>query len=301
MRTMLLLGFCISLAGAQAQDTLGQAMAFYSAGSYERAVIIVDDYLGAHPGDTTALGLAGDAYHQLKLHHIAAQRYTRAIQAGIKRTDVRINRARCYFYMEEYKASRLEWQAICQQYPDSNDWRYYYALSCQYCNDYAGAIRQLTLALDHDPSFILARKARANLYLKTQKHQEALSDIDSVLMITQYDETMFMNRGLALIGLKRYQESERTFKRIIDHDEKNQHAWFGLGSMYYASRNFTKAVDAFDIVIAINPVFELAYFKRGLAQLELRQNEKGCADLMKSLELGYSESLSYLKKFCNHD
>lgn len=301
MKRLLLLCWSISLFSAYAQDTLTLAHNFYKSEQFERTVVLLDDYIASHPSDTAALSMAGNAYYQMGLYQIAAQRYTRAIQAGIKNQDIKTDRARCYFFMEEYKAARLEWQVICQQQPDSSNNWYFFALSCQFGGDYNDAIKHLTKALAINSDFIQARKARGNLYLKTQKYQQALYDIDSALMLTQYDEGLFLNRGLSLIGLKRYKEAENTFKRIIEHDEKNQHAWFGLGNMYYAAKDFTKAIDAFDVAIALNPLFELAYFKRGLSHLELRQQEKGCQDLMKSLELGYSDAITYLKKFCNRD
>jgi tetratricopeptide (TPR) repeat protein len=74
-----------------------------------------------------------------------------------------------------------------------------------------------------------------------------------------------------------------------------------LGNVYQGSRSYAKAIDAYDVCIALRPDFELAYFKRGLSKLEINQQERGCEDLQQALSLGYVDALMYLKKFCGRE
>jgi len=43
----------------------------------------------------------------------------------------------------------------------------------------------------------------------------------------------------------------------------------------------------------------LAYFYRGLAKIELKNKQSGCADLSKSGELGFSDAYDVIQEKCN--
>jgi tetratricopeptide (TPR) repeat protein len=283
---------------SQAQDTLNSCNNLFGQKNYAKIVLLLDEFVKSHKQDTTAWELCGDAYYEMSLFGNAAQRYTENLLLTKGNQRIYKKRANCYYYAKEYKAARYEWEDVCRMLPDDKTNWYYLGLTYQQIEHYQDGINALTQALNIDSVFVLALQARGNLYLKTQQYYLALGDIDSSLKITQYNEQQFINRGLALIGLKRFKEAEKIYERIIQRNEKNVHAWFGLGNVYHLSRNYAKAIDAFDVCVALRPDFELAYFKRGLSKLEINQQERGCADLQEALSLGYMEALIYLKKFC---
>jgi tetratricopeptide (TPR) repeat protein len=292
---------CLFLAHAQAQDTLSVCNNLYAQKNYTKVVVLLDDYVKSHHEDTVALELCGDAYYEMSLFGNAAQRYTEALYITKRNKRIYKKRALSYYYANEFKSARHEWEDVCRMLPDDKTHWYYLGLTHQQIGNYQDGIYALSQAIKIDSAFVLALQARGNLHLKMQQYYLALGDIDSSLKITQYNEPQFINRGLALIGLKRFKEAEKIYERIIQRNEKNVHAWFGLGNVYQSSRNYAKAIDAYDICIALRPDFELAYFKRGLSKLEINQQERGCEDLQEALNLGYVEALMYLKKFCGRE
>ena len=298
LKYLIVLCFVLVLVKSQAQDTLNICNNLFGQKNYATIVVLLDDYLKYHQQDTLALELCGDAYYEMSLFGNAAQRYTENLLLTKQNQLIYKKRALCYYYTKEFKSARYEWEDVCRKLPDDKTNWYYLGLTYQQIGRYQDGINALTEALNRDSIFVLALQARGNLYLKTQQYYLALGDIDSSLKITQYNEQQFINRGLALIGLKRFKDAEKIYERIIQRNEKNVHAWFGLGNVYHLSRNYAKAIDAFDVCLAIRPDFELAYFKRGLSKLEINQQERGCADLQEALNLGYTEALMYLKKFC---
>lgn len=286
---------------AQAQDTLAWCNDLIKQKNFAKAAVVLDDYIKSHPEDTVSLELCGDAYYELSLFHDASLRYTNALFITKRNKRIYRKRALSYYYAKEYKSARYEWEEVCSMLPqDQFNW-YYLGITYQQIENFQDGIDALSQAIKIDSSFVLALQARANLYLKTQQYFQALSDIDSSLKLTQYNEQQFINRGLALIGLKRFKEAEKVYERVIHRSEKNVHAWFGLGNVYQSSRNYAKAIDAYDVCIALRPDFELAYFKRGLSKLEINQQERGCDDLQAALNLGYLDALTYLKKFCGRE
>lgn len=282
----------------KAQDTLAWCNDLVKQKNYAKIAVLLDDYIKNHPEDTVSLELCGDAYYELSLFHDAAERFSKALFVSKRNKRMYKKRALSYYYAANYKSARYEWEDVCSMLPqDQTNW-YYLGITHQQIGNFKEAIDALSQAIKIDSVFVLALQARANLYLKTQQYFLALSDIDSSLKLTQYNEQQFINRGLALIGLKRFKEAEKIYERIIQRNEKNVHAWFGLGNVYQSSRNYAKAIDAYDVCVALRPDFELAYFKRGLSKLEINQQERGCEDLQEALNLGYADALTYLKKFC---
>jgi tetratricopeptide (TPR) repeat protein len=294
----LLIFLLMQIGNSKAQDTLAWCNDLIKQKNFAKIAVLLDDYIKSHSNDTVSIELCGDAYYELSLFHDAVDRYSKALFVAKRNKRIYKKRALSYYYAGNYKASRYEWEDVCSMLPqDQTNW-YYLGITYQQIGNFQEAINALSKAIKIDSSFVLALQVRANLYLKTQQYFLALSDIDSSLKLTQYNEQQFINRGLALIGLKRFKEAEKIYERIIQRNEKNVHAWFGLGNVYQGSRNYAKAIDAYDVCVALRPDFELAYFKRGLSKLEINQQERGCEDLQESLNLGYADALVYLKKFC---
>ncbi len=297
-RALLISLFTITLS-AKGQDTLSICKGLVEQGKFHEASIIIDAFC-EHHDDTNAFLLCADTWYTLEMYDQAAKRYTSLVYLTKQPYEHIRKRALCLSLSEQYKPAEKEWQRVCTIQPnDKYNW-YLLAQACKNLSEDERAIQALTKAIVIDSVFSDALTARSKLYLRQRNYQLALQDIDTCLKLLQYQETLFHDRGLALIGLKRYREAERMFNTIIKHEEKNAHAWFGLGSVYHAERNYEKALDAFDITISLKPDFEIAYFKRGLVKLELN-NQTGCDDLLKAHQLGFPDALFYLKKYCNRD
>ncbi len=299
MRFFIIILLCSINLNAFGQDTLALSKQVFEQNNYTQTIILLDEYTKHHTNDSAAFELCGDAYFEMNLYTNAAHNFSKAIAIVKSNGLLQKKRALALFLNGDYKASLYDWEFVCRKLPnDKNNW-YYLGITQQQTTNYNQAIVSLTEAIKLDSVFVEALQARANLFLKTQQYQLALYDIDSALKITQFIEQQFINRGLALLGLKKYKDAEQMFERVIKRNEKNVHAWFGLGNAYQNSYNYAKAIDAYDVCVALRPDFELAYFKRGLSKLEINKAEQGCEDIMQSLKLGYTDAMVYLKKFCN--
>ena len=62
--------------------------------------------------------------------------------------------------------------------------------------------------------------------------------------------------------------------------------------------DYRGAIQDFNKVIEINPNSSLAYFYRGITELNLSQKESGCLDLSKAGEMGYFQAYDYIKQYC---
>jgi tetratricopeptide (TPR) repeat protein len=288
--------FLLSFA-VKAQDTLTISKQLISEHKLNEAVVLLDEYNNHHT-DSTALILTGDTYYLLNFYEVAANRYTELLLLHPTHFYTLKKRAMSYYMASLFKQAHTEWTKVCRLQPDDKYNWYFLALINQQLGDDKGAIKSWSGVIKQDTFFVDALTARSILYLKTRQYRLALSDIDSAIKISQFNELLFSHRALALLGLKRYKEAEMMYERLLKYNEKNYHAWFGLGNVYFGATHYAKAIDAYDVCLAINPNFEIGYFKRALTQLELNQEQKACPDLLKAHELGYPDALFYLKKYC---
>ncbi|OIP84682.1 MAG: hypothetical protein AUK44_01645 [Porphyromonadaceae bacterium CG2_30_38_12] len=64
-----------------------------------------------------------------------------------------------------------------------------------------------------------------------------------------------------------------TYNRIINIDSFLPEAWFNLGQIYFVQENFTKAINAYDFVLAINDKDSLATLQKAHAHYQLDEFE----------------------------
>lgn len=282
------------------QDTLYQSRALIASKNLQEAYTLLNEYSKTNK-DSTTLILHADLCYELEFYDMAANKYIELLTLLPHNFYARKQLALCCSLNGNFKTAAEQWEIVCKQQPTEKYNWYFLAQAQTKLSNEDAAIIAWSNAIVIDTFFTDALIARSKLYLKNKKYEAALSDIDTCLKVLQYQDYLFNDRGLALIGLKRYKEAERMFEANIKHNEKNVHAWFGVGMCYSAQRNYLKAIDAFDIAIALKPDFEIAFFRRGLAKLELNKSVQGCEDLMQAHSLGYPDALFYLKKYCNRD
>lgn len=88
--------------------------------------------------------------------------------------------------------------------------------------------------------------------------------------------------------LNREEEGIIFFMKLIDNDPFNAYAWFNLGTLYFGTGLFEKAVECFEYVLAIEPKFTTAAIKMGSALAAL--------DRIDSAIKVYKSVLEYEKK-----
>jgi tetratricopeptide (TPR) repeat protein len=93
------------------------------------------------------------------------------------------------------------------------------------------------------------------------------------------------SRGLALQGLKRYNEALASYEKAIDLEPKYADAHLNRGNVFLVLRRFDKALEGYDRLIAFQPDHAAAYNCRGIALQELRQSDQALASYDKAISI----------------
>jgi tetratricopeptide (TPR) repeat protein len=112
-------------------------------------------------------------------------------------------------------------------------------------HNYGRSIDLLSQAIDLNPRFTLALKSRGAAFLKLDKVQEAIADMNSVIDIAPDNARAFHMRGLA-------------------HDKSGE---------------FNKALDDFNRALELNPDYGAAYFSRANLHTKMGHTDEAADDI----------------------
>lgn len=77
--------------------------------------------------------------------------------------------------------------------------------------------------------------------------------------------------------------------------------YYNMGNLSCMSGNMPDAILEYTKALEIYPYLAEAYYNRGLVQIFLKDNEKGCMDLSRAGELGIQEAYPVIKKYCDSE
>ncbi len=285
---------------AQSSEQLQEAKRLYTANKYNETIDLCEQVIKSHKLRDEAYLLKGKSNMELGIFTYAIADFTEAIKFNRKHAESYALRAYCYFRFKEYRLARYDLIEACIL--DTSNALYHYNLGDveQHMNKLNEAIKSYTLAIHHNPYYVEAYKNRGHLYLSKREYALAVQDFDSALKYNQNSPELFLYRGMALVPQKKYKEASQMFNRCIKLKPANAAAFYNRGRVKFEVRDFDGAIKDFDTSISYDDQMEIAYFNRALAiaELDKRNKHKACEDLKRAIDLGYTEGVYYLKKFC---
>ena len=160
--------------------------------------------------------------------------------------------------------------------------------------NYNTALNAYDTAIYRDSSFAFAWFNRANIRYELQEFIIEQERQDRVSIGTPFakkdDERKEMD----------YAHILNDYNQVIRLLPDFAPAYYNKGNIMARKSDYEAAIDNYTKAIGIENRFGDAYFNRGLARIFMGQNEKGCADLSKSGELGVSDAYNVIKRHCVH-
>lgn len=159
--------------------------------------------------------------------------------------------------------------------------------------NYAGAISDLTIAMQLNPDSSNAFIKRGMCYYATQKFKEALADYNKAL---KKDSTNFMIHyqiGLCWYSLEQATKAFEEFAKSLAFNTGHYESYIYRAYCCEMLQNTSSAIFDYGSAIKIKPTNGLPYYKRALLKIELKDEKGGCADFKKAAELGEEDAQSY--------
>lgn len=138
----------------------------------------------------------------------------------------------------------------------------------------------------------LAGKSADFSFVGKGKPQEVIVDPDSKLLKISDNirVSVVVRRGIEHFRNEEYPEAEQQFLAAIKLNRSSSWAWYNLGLLYFAQKNFQKANDTFSeaLELDLQPrwVEVWSYIKRGNCYDALGQRDRAVAEYQKAIQIG---------------
>lgn len=130
-----------------------------------------------------------------------------------------------------------------------------------------------------------AYASRAHLYAIAGDTITALADFDKAIRINPDDEDVQEALGQMLYELKRYDEADNAYRRIMAINPTSVMGYMGLGRDAYAKGNYEESIRQYDNVIRMYDDYSSGYAFRAESYLKLGKYLEAINDITKSLSI----------------
>ncbi len=169
--------------------------------------------------------------------------------------------------------------------------------------DFRGAIEDYSRAIKLDSGFKQAYENRGVAKFRLGDNKGAIEDYTSALKIDPADYNTLARRGVSEFDIKDYTRTIEDITKAIDGPKKNIWYYNIRGRARYELREYDEAIADFNKVIDSWSVERNqksnAFYWRGLTEINLGQEESGCADLKKAYKTGYANAQRAIELYCN--
>ena len=272
MKYFLIVSTLVCSFGATAQDSvqavLKPALAAYSRGALDSALVLVNASILDHPGSEPAYKLRGDIYQRKLRYDEAMEDYDKA--ENISRTDPRLYVSRSALRIAEGNpkgALRDTQKAIELDATDADAW-YNRAWALYLGNEGDAALKSLKTASELRPGFPEALYLSGVIKGEQYNEKDGIAEIAEALRLKPSIPGGLMSKAVLQYEGKQYVEAIATFTEVI-------------------------ATDTTELANA--------YYYRADSHYEMGDKEKACADFNKSMRLGDKDAAFVKKNYCDTD
>ncbi len=176
---------------------------------------------------------------------------------------------------------------------------------------------------------------KANILSKEDKHEAAIKVLKTALDLAEETSELHSLIGMEYLFLDKFQEAKHSFMRCLSEDSEDYSSlhnvmycfdflnenneaikflneyldnnpysevgWHQLGKQYYAIKEYTKSLNAFDFAIISDDRFVGAYLEKGKVLEKLKRYNEAIENYALTLELDDPTSFALLRLGCCHE
>lgn len=123
-----------------------------------------------------------------------------------------------------------------------------------------------------------------------------MADFDTAIILDSKNENAYLNRGLALYGLKQMDEALEEINKAIKLNYLNKTAYLRRGILKFEMKKYDEAIFDFELSMKLDDADPLLYYFRAISYYYLDEKQKTYADYAKVLELDPYNALTYYNR-----
>ncbi|MCU0369097.1 MAG: tetratricopeptide repeat protein [Cyclobacteriaceae bacterium] len=231
----------------------------------------------------------------------AIKLYTKVIKASKlqERDDYAAvyKRGLSYYSSANFTKAIEDMNVFIPKFPDSFQGHVLRALSYRELDDTENQLSDVEEAFRISRGDAQIMRWRASLYLELSKYQEVINDL-TILKLVQDDSEIESNLAFAYYSLGKPDSAFMALNKSIELEPTYLPAYLYGGSFALQESDFELALKYLNIALRLEPDNYTAWFYKGIALIELKQEDKGCSCLQKAFYGGVDDAGDYLKQYC---
>src|SRR5450432_47622 len=159
--------------------------------------------------------------------------------------------------------------------------------------DYSSAEEYFTRAIALDSNSAFAYYNRGIARIKMNKIQSAASDLISArrkgfgstnIMEIDSSAQIIFERGVYALSIGNYDSALIFIDAAINVNPNKSYYYYARGECYFSKNDFKESIKAYSLAIGLSTNYQGAYYKRGLANLQLGKATDAIADFTKTIQ-----------------
>lgn len=193
-------------------------------------------------------------------------------------TDYVMMVGRNALYYDDYVLSIQYFNQVIKVKPYLAEPYFFRAVAKLYLDDFKGAEEDCSLSLERNPFIINAYQVRGMARQNMENYEGAVADYSKGLEYAPEHKTMMINKAVAEIYLKRYDDAEKTFQTLTKRFPAFYNAYLGECQLYIEKGDTIKALERINKAIEIDKYSSPAYMMRAMIKVEYDKDYKGALD-----------------------
>lgn len=278
-------------------DFFSEGMDYYNQGKYSYAIELFDSALQTSPESIIYFSKA-KALNKMNRNTEAVNTYSRAIEIQPNYAEAYLNRGLGYLELQKFAESLRDFNTCLGL--DENLYETYFARAYlnSYINNYEDAITDYNKYISLMPDDARGYVNRGNVRGLMEDPLGAIDDFTTAIELDPENINAFISRGTDKGILGDYEGAIEDFTSAINLDTSAVLYYFMRGEAKFLIDDFAGAIADYEIMIQRNPRDGRGFYAKGLAELNMLNKNKGCADLKKAAELGFVEAFSAIQEYC---
>ena len=160
--------------------------------------------------------------------------------------------------------------------------------------DFINALDFYNKSLSADQGSAKAWIYKGLALLRLRRYQESIDSFDKALSIDNMNLLAYSGKIRALYALSREGEAIQLIDKATNIKPKDAMGYLGLGAVYYARKNYNLAIKQYEEAIRLQPNYVEAFLNLGDAYDEFNDKEKAIQNYQKAISLSPNCALAYL-------
>lgn len=152
-------------------------------------------------------------------------------------------------------------------------------------------------AIQLRPDFLMAYFNRANINFELAEHEFSIEESTPRITITKGQTiTTSTERERKIPDFSKALED---YNKVVALNPNMSYAYYNRGNIKARMRDFEGALEDYTTAVRLEPNFAEAFYNRALTLIYLKDTKTACLDLSKAGELGVGDAYSVIKRYCN--